>query len=143
MSWTVESIPDYSFLFTFVHHTNVSRQDNLPLANTFLNTPHNSNSQDLSSDWDKYVTDIECRENLANYPSRKGGNKNPEDYYIWKTQVYVFRNVIIPNQQVIHTPREFNRAHSSIVGKKTGDEGVNNAKFRTLIVDNGDWAIAP
>ena len=143
MSYPIEIIPDRDFLFTFVHFDNISKQDNLPLANAFLNTPHNSNSTDLSSDWDKYVTDIQCRNNLAKQINRKGIPKNPENYFIWKTQVFVFRNIVIPNQNVIHTPRDLNRAHSSIVGKKTGDEGVNNAKFRSLIIDNGDWSIAP
>lgn len=143
MSWLIEKIPNSDFLFTFIHQSHVSRQDNLPLANAFLNTPHNSGSTNLSSDWCKYTTDSQCRANLANQKNQKGIPKNPSHYFIWKTQVFAFRKVIIPNQQVLHTPRDYNRAHSSIVGKKPGDDGINNAKFRSLLIDNGDWAIAP
>lgn len=118
MKWPIEYISDVGFLFTFIHYTNVSRQDNLPLAAAFLNTPHNSNSTVLSSDWDKYTTDVQCRANLANQVNQKGVPKNPEDYFIWKTQVEVIRHVIVPNQEVTHSPISNNRAHSSITGKR-------------------------
>lgn len=138
-----ENIPDKDFLFTRVHKTNLSRDDSYPRADAFKNTPFNVDSDVLSSDWDKYIDAEECRESVVSYSKVGKPKKKPEDYYIWKMNVGKIRSTLIPSQVVLHTPRDHNRAHSTIQGRKPENEGVNNAEFRSLIVEIGEWAIAP
>ena len=144
MNWPIEiPIPDKDFLFTRIFKDHISRQDSLPKAEAFRNTPFNSNSKDLSSDWDKYASAEYCRESVKRQKNKKGIVKDPNDYFIWKMNVGDIRNKVIPSQKVLHTPRPHNRAHSSIIGNKFGDEKVNNAELRSILVEIGLWVIKP
>lgn len=135
-----ENIPDKDFLFTRVHKWNLSK--GLPKADAFKNTPFKVDSEVLSSDWDKYIDAQKCRDSVVIY-SKAGKPKDPNDYFIWKMNVGKIRKEMIPAQEVLHTPREYNRAHSTIKGRKPDNENVNNAEFRSIIIEIGQWAIAP
>lgn len=144
MNWPIEEIPNEHFLFTRIFKGHLSKQDNLPKADAFKNTPYGVDSNVLSSDWEKYISAKECRDFVKNFVNKKTGiPKEPDDYFIWKMNVGKIRTELIPSQEVTHTPREYNRAHASIEGKKPENEGVNNAEFRSLIIEIGDWEIAP
>ena len=143
MSWPIENpVPDKDFLFINIHKRNLSKS-NIPKATAFKNTPFKKNSTSLSSNWDKYITAFECRQILATQKNNKGICKIPDDFFIWKMNVGNIRLNINPSQEVIHSPSIPNRAHCSIVGCKTDDEGVNNAEFRSNIIENGGWEIGP
>lgn len=136
-----KEIPDKDFLFTRIHKRNLSK--GFPKADAFKNTPFNVNSNELSSDWDKYTTAEKCRlcVELHSIPGKP--KKNPDDYFIWKMNVGKIRKDLIPTQEVLHTPSKHNRAHSTIRGRKPANEGVNNAEFRSIIIEIGQWEIAP
>lgn len=137
-------IPDEDFLFTRVNKTHLSKRDKTPLPNAFRNTPFRVNSEVLSSDWEKYITAIVCRDSVKNFTNKKTGiPKNPDDYFVWKMNVGRIRTEIIPAQEVEHTPRDYNRAHASIKGRKPDNEKVNNSEFISIILEIGTWEIAP
>lgn len=135
--YSSEQIPDEDFLFTRVHKSNLIK--NLPKAGAFKNTPFNEGSEVLSSDWDKYINAQQCRDSVI----KSDKPKNPNDYFIWKMNVGRIRKEVIPSQEVSHTPRVHNRAHSTIKGRKPANQNVNNAEFRSIIIEIGQWAIAP
>ena len=137
-------IPDEDFLFTRVNKLHLSKLYKTPLPNAFRNTPFNQNSDVLSSDWEKYISAEMCRNFVKNFTNKKSGNpKNPDDYFIWKMNVGRIRTQIIPSQEVEHTPRDYNRAHSSIRGRKPDNEKVNISEFISIILEIGTWEIAP
>ena len=141
--YIAEDIPDKDFLFTRIHKINLTRNDGLPKADAFKNTPFNVDSEVLSSDWCKYINAQQCRDSVVNYSKEGKPPKNPKDYFIWKMNVGRIRKELVPAQEVFHTPRKHNRAHSTIKGRKPENEDVNNAEFRSLIIEIGQWAIAP
>jgi hypothetical protein len=115
----------------------------MPKADAFKNTPFEVNSKVLSSDWDKYTTPIKCRDSVISHSKPGKPLKNPDDYFIWKMNVGKVRNDLIPTQNVLHTPSKLNKAHATIKGRKPANEDVNNAEFRSIIIEIGEWAIAP
>ncbi len=139
--YTPEDIPDKDFLFTRIHKLNVSK--GLPKADAFKNTPFNVNSNELSSDWEKYTTAKKCRDCVRFHSKPGKPEKNPNDYFIWKMNVGKIRKDLIPTQDVLHSPSRHNRAHATIKGRKPANEDVNNAEFRSIIIEIGQWAIAP
>lgn len=134
-------IPDEDFLFTRISKSNILNR--LPKAGAFKNTPYNQNSEVLSSDWEKYIDALGCRNSVSSQNNSKGAPKNPADFFVWKMNVGRIRKEVIPSQEVFHTPSVNNRAHTTIKGRKPDNEGVNNAEFRSIIVEIGHWAISP
>ncbi len=137
----IKEIPDKDFLFTRIHKRNLIK--GFPKADAFKNTPFNVDSNELSSDWDRYTTAKKCRESVKLHNKPGKPPKNPDDYFIWKMNVGKIRTDLEPSQEVLHTPSKLNRAHATIRGRKPANEGVNNAEFRAKIIEIGQWAIAP
>lgn len=145
MSWIAENpIPNKDFLYTRVHKQNIDSSDGMPEGDAFRNTPFDGTGKSLSSDWCKYANANSCRNAVASIPNRNGiGFKNPDHYFVWKMNVGKIRSEINPSQDVLHTPSNNNRAHSSIVGKKYNEIGVNNAELTANFISIGTWEIAP
>lgn len=143
--WTIESVPDNHVLFVRVHNQKLDKKNNfLPSTAAFKNTPEHG--PDLSSDWSKYSTPKQNREQIGReYRTGKTDFKNPDDFYIAS---FLIGDIISLNlkQKVEHSPRQenfpdervgfpWNRAHCSIIG---------DAEERRLkMIGIAKWEIPP
>ena len=138
--WEQEDIPDESLLFCYIFKKNINSKTGDPLERTFNNTPFKT-GKDLSSDWNQYSTPEETRQRLAKQPKRKGGFKNPDDYFVVQLSVQKIRTEI-SSQTIEHDPIQNdivlpdNRAHTKIIGEK-------DPEVRLKFVDIYEWAISP
>ncbi|WP_439882665.1 hypothetical protein ACSX1A_05735 [Pontibacter sp. MBLB2868] len=144
--WEIEEIPDIDTVHCRVHKQFYSSKTKKPSASAFRNTPEDGTN--LSSDWSKYASAIDCRNFVSKLIHHKTGNfRNPEDYVVYSFSVKKLRELNTIKQQVLHDPifndpeREHepnNRAHSIIEGSK----GLpNDNKFRLEMVELGYWSI--
>ena len=83
--WAVEQVPDDAYLFVRVHKSKIEQKNaptiGIPKAGAFKNTPETG--PDLSSDWNKYSTPQQSREQIGKeYRHGKEEFKNPSDFYI-------------------------------------------------------------
>ncbi|WP_140508912.1 hypothetical protein [Flavobacterium pectinovorum] len=142
--WPKENITDLCKVNVRVADTFISPKDDLPRAAAFLNTPKEGTN--LSCDWCKYAT-VEISKNIISKQKKGNGDfKNPDIFRFWNMNVGRIRNEITPNQKVLHEPlysspepdgAPNNRSHSIIEGEKFD----NNAEFRVLILQIGEWAV--
>ena len=106
--WANEEIPDSAALFFRVHFRDLD-DNGQPRPGAFRNSP--KESPDMSTDWCKYATADETRQR---------GKQSAENYAV--VELNAGRTRRVPGQSVEHTPDCNNRAHSSVVGKKTAVE---------------------
>lgn len=104
MPYEAEEIPNKDYLFRRIHKSQIDLVNDKPGSGAF------SDSGDgMSTDWDKYSTPHETRNRIKT-------NTDPLDYGIVRLNTGMIRN--IEDQEVIHTPEDYNRAHTDIIGKK-------------------------
>ena len=138
--WKQEDIPDKDLLYCYVYKENINSETGDPLERAFRNTPFKKGT-DLSSDWNKYSTPKETQQRIAKQPKRKGGFKNPDDYYVVQLSVQRIRTEI-PSQTIEHDPIQNdqvlpdNRSHTKINGEK-------DPEVRLKFVDIYKWIIPP
>lgn len=147
--WPKEDIPDDNHLFCRIHFSKINSkiENKPPKPNAFFNTPQSGDN--LSSDWDAYITADESRDLIAKqYRFNTTEFKNKMHFFIYQLNVGEIR-LIDPKQIVDHDPIENypeklglpnNRAHSIIIGNK-GDN--NNTEIRLKFATSGFWAISP
>ena len=133
--YPIEDIPDKDLLYVRVYASNINRVTKQPKPESFRNTPYNSNSKSLSSDWNKYAVSLDyCRDNLA--------QSKPHNYhlfYFFEFNVGKLRTFEVLPQIVEHSPTNINRAHSSITGEKE-TLTINEAELDIGIRRIGEWA---
>ena len=144
--WEEEgSIPANDMVFVRVHHQKIDKKNNfLPNAAAFKNTPEVG--PDLSSDWNKYSTAQQSRQQIGlEYKTGKVEFKNPNDFFIVS---FLVKDILALNleQRVEHSPRQdnfpdefvgspWNKAHASIIG---------DAEERRLkMIGIAKWEIPP
>lgn len=144
LMWEKEEITDLCKVNVRVATSFVSKKDGNPQAAAFLNTPKDGSN--LSCDWCKYATLKISKEIIGKQIKKNGEYKDPEMFRFWNMNVGKIRSIVKPNQEVLHEPLynnpellgyPNNRSHSIIEGEK--DE--NNAEFRVLMLQIGEWAV--
>lgn len=105
-AWEEEVIPDGDYLYMRVHKTQLDEEGE-PIPGTFKNRP--TDSDGMSTDWDKYSTPEETRQRA----------RVPFDNIVIRLKVGAVRT--LPEQLVKHTPNRENnnRAHTDVFGRKT------------------------
>lgn len=133
--YPIESIPNEDLLYVRVYASNINKGTKQPKPECFKNTPYNSDSKSLSSDWNRYATTIKyCRELLA-----ESKPQNFHLFFFYQFNAGALRNFEVLPQIVEHSPNTKNRAHSSIIGEKE-KISINEAELDIGIRRLGEWA---
>ena len=103
--WPVEDIPDEAFLFYRIHKMYPNQPDGTPGPGAFRD--HNGG---MSTDWDRYSSAVECREQVP----------AAADNGVVRLNAGRCRSEA--RQEVRHTPWSENRAHTDVIGEKKGSE---------------------
>src|SRR5690349_19892275 len=120
MTWPIEEIPDADQLFLRVHRKTWYREGQVD-PGAFTN-----HGGAMSCDWEKYGTAA---------ITRAGSPRNPpEAYVVVSLRAGPIRG--IPNQTVVHSPSEHNRAHSDVAGEKDPETRVKLRRV-AMVVLNG------
>jgi hypothetical protein len=122
MPYESEEIPDSNYLYRRIHKSQVDDQTGEPASSAFSNL-----GEGMSTDWEKYSTPEETRRRID-------ARHNPLDYGIVRLNAGNARG--IENQEVKHTPKDYNRSHTDIIGNKT-------LKIRHKIKKVAEWICKP
>ena len=119
-SWESEEIPGADLVFMRVHRTWV-KPDGTIGRGAFQNRP--TETDGMSTDWQKYSRPEDTR-SRANSPAKDNA----------VIQFVVGEIRLIPDQTVIHTPKDGNRAHTDVFGEKHPEARIKLSRiYKTVI----------
>lgn len=110
-----EEIPDEDYLYYRVHINFRPNGDEIPPGAI------KDSGEGMSTDWSRYSTPLD---------TASRGRKPHTEYRVAEFSVQMVREV--PEQEVRHTPKPDNRAHTDIVGPKERNSGFPT-KYRLLL----------
>ncbi len=119
-----EDIPDEDYLYYRVHTSYGLKDDKIPPGAI------KDAGEGMSTDWSKYSTPLE---------TASRGRKPRTEYRVAEFLVQKVRQV--PEQEVRHTPKFDNRAHTDIIGPKDRNSG-SPTKHRVLLSRCGRLILA-
>ena len=126
VNFPVEEIPDSDELYRLIHISYI-RAENTPEGDIPRGAFRDSDGTGISTDWSRYST-----------PDEALGRKDPDENGLIEMNVGVVRG--IRSLSVVHTPKNDNRAHTSIFGLY---KNPRKEKIRILLIRASRWIIPP